>query len=79
MKHYFFMPILSLFGGKINGQTYQNNPREFELQESDTLFTMKKHVKFLLKPGPKRSQSKKMAVEIQKGHLEHILALRERW
>ncbi len=44
----------------------------FQMQEGDTIYTMKKYFIAFLKEGPKRDQSEEEAQKIQSAHLDHI-------
>ena len=47
-------------------------PETFEMQEGDTTYVMQKYFVVFLKSGPKRSQNKEEAQEIQKKHMAYL-------
>ncbi|MEL7833314.1 YciI family protein [Fodinibius sp. Rm-B-1B1-1] len=47
-------------------------PETFEMQEGDTTYVMQKYFMVFLKSGPKRSQGKEEAMEIQEKHLAYL-------
>lgn len=50
----------------------QQSPREFEMTEGDTTYTMKQYVFCLYLSGPERSQAKEEADRIQAAHMAHM-------
>jgi uncharacterized protein YciI len=52
--------------------TDAQQPETFTMQEGDTTYVMQKYFMVFLKSGPKRSQTKKEAAEIQKKHLAYL-------
>jgi len=49
----------------------------FEMQEGDTTYVMKKYFMAFLKTGPNRDHTEEEAIEIQKGHMDHLNWLAE--
>ena len=52
--------------------TDTQQPETFTMQEGDTTYVMQKYFMVFLKSGPKRSQTKEEAAEIQKKHLAYL-------
>jgi uncharacterized protein YciI len=63
---------LLLLAGAAQAQSQSDNPREFSMQEGDTVYVMKKYFLCLLKTGPNRNQTEEEAKKIQEGHMAHI-------
>ncbi len=57
--------------------TKVQQPEMFEMQEGDTTYVMQKYFMVFLKSGPKRSQKKEEAMEIQKKHMAHLQKMAE--
>jgi len=53
----------------------QKEPREFEMTEGDTTYTMKRYYMCFLKKGPNRNMDEKAAMAIQKAHMASIDSL----
>lgn len=76
MKHLFFIGILLLVGAaNVHGQNQdkQPEPREFEMKEEDTTYTMRRYVMVMLYRGKKAHKIPKDQLPgIQAGHMANI-------
>jgi uncharacterized protein YciI len=69
-------PILLLLMWSI-GSIAQDSEREFDYQEGDTTYTMKRYVFCMYLSGPERSQSEEEARLLQEKHLAHLASLEQ--
>lgn len=53
----------------------QDNPREFQYTENDSVYTMKRYVFCLYLSGPNRSQTAEEKARLQEAHLAHLGSL----
>ena len=64
-----FFLLLMMIGATVAAQSSQ---REFTMTEGDTTTTMKRYVFMLLVVGENTQQDSLTAVNLQKGHMDHI-------
>lgn len=69
-----FFLLLMMIGATVAAQS---SPREFTMTEGDTTTTMKRYVFMLLVAGENTQQDSLTAVNLQKGHMDHINRMSE--
>ena len=65
--------MLLLWGSILLAQS--SEPREFEVTEGDSAYTMKRYIFCLYLTGPNRNQSEDETARIQREHLSHLSSL----
>ena len=73
--------VVLLMGWAVTGIAQDSKemaePETFTMEQGDTTFVMQKYFMVFLKSGPKRSQTKEEAMEIQEKHLAYLQKMAE--